>query len=161
MTKTHPIYKWEIPTWVNKSYVYMTPIQLDNWVQNTVKTGWVGGVSLASCLGIMYTRADSGNWVWWPHPQGSVVDRTQPPHAKTQHNNMAFISTSKEESSGRKGKWVLILGDGGRGHFTLLSKFPVTDLEHVKELVVFRNTRLRSYCTTFQIARKFCQQLSI
>lgn len=34
----------------------------------------------------------------------------------------------------------------------LLSKFPVTDLEHVKELVVFRNTRLRSYCTTFQTA---------
>lgn len=161
MTKTHPIYKWEIPTWVNKSYVYMTPIQLDNWVQNVVKTGWVGGVSLASCLGIMYTQADSGNWVWWPHLQGSVVDGTQPPHAKTQHNNMAFISTSKEESSGRKGKWVLILGDGGRGNFTLLSKFPVTDLEHVKELVVFRNTRLRSYCTTFQIARKFCQQLSM
>lgn len=127
MTKTHPIYKWEIPTQVNKSYVFMTLIQLDNWVQNVVKTSWVGGVTLASCLGIMYTRANSGNWVWWPHPQGSVVDRTQPPHAKTQHNNMASVSTSKEESSGMKGKWVLTLGDGGRRHFTLLSKFPITD----------------------------------
>lgn len=76
----------------------MTPIQLDNLVkQNVVKTGGVGEVTWASCLGIMYTQANSGNSVWVPHPQGSVVDRTQPPHAKTQHNNMAFTLTSKKE----------------------------------------------------------------
>lgn len=92
LTKTHPIYKGELPTQVNKSYAYDLVKK-----KNVVKTGFVGEVTLASCLGIMYTQANSGLSVWLPHPQGSVVGRPQPPHAKTQHNNMAFTLTSKEE----------------------------------------------------------------
>lgn len=65
--------------------------------KKVVKTGYVGEVTLASCLGIMYIQANSGSSVWLPYPRGNVVGRTQPPHAKTQHNNMAFTLTSKEE----------------------------------------------------------------
>lgn len=68
----------------------MTPVQLDNLVKNVVQTRWVGEVPLASCLGVMYTQAKGGDSAWLPQPQGGVVDRTQPPHTTTQHNNMAF-----------------------------------------------------------------------
>lgn len=74
MTKTHPIYKREIPIQVNKSYVSMTLIQLDKLAKNVVKTGCMGEVTLASCLGIISTQANSGHSVWLPHLLESMVD---------------------------------------------------------------------------------------
>lgn len=149
MTKAHPIYKWEIPIQVNKSYVYMTPIQLGKWIKNWVKTDYMGEVTSTSCFGIMYTQAKQ--WLFslltaptarhgWPKPATTRQNTAQ------QHG--IYFLTSKEEKPGKEGKQLPTPGDGAWRHFRFPFKFPLTDLDNVKELAVLWDQRFSYCCTT-------------
>lgn len=150
MTKAHPIYKREILTQINKSYVYMTPIQLGKWLKNWVKTGCMREVTLTSCFGITYTQAKE----WFFSLLTAPAARHGRPKPATTRQNTAqqhgiYFLTSKEEKSGKEGKQFLTPGDGAWRHFRFPFKFPLTDLDNVKGLAVFWDARFRYYCTTF------------